>query len=194
MAGPQPTEIKLSERQQSALQQLLRRQTSTQRLVRRVNIILAIAEGGNNEQVGRRLGLHRECVRQWRERWLAGQATLTAIESQERHDKPLVEAIEVLLADAYRAGAPSCFSAEQVVQIVALACEEPQASGLPVTHWTPQELADAAVKRGIVTSISARSVGRFLKRGCAQAASEPLLAEQCAGRTGAVPAGSPDRV
>ena len=49
MAGPQPTVIKLSDRQQRILKQLLRRQTSTQRLVRRVNIILAAADGSNNE-------------------------------------------------------------------------------------------------------------------------------------------------
>ena len=71
MAGPQPTMIELSDRQQRILKQLLRRQTSTQRLVRRVNIILAAADGSNNEQVAKRLGLHRESVRQWRERWLS---------------------------------------------------------------------------------------------------------------------------
>ena len=49
VAGPQPTVIELSDRQQRILQQLLRRQTSTQRLVRRVNIILAAADGSNNE-------------------------------------------------------------------------------------------------------------------------------------------------
>jgi hypothetical protein len=32
------------------------------------------------------------------------------------------------------------------------------------------------VQRGIVASISARSVGRFLKRGRSPAASQPLLA------------------
>lgn len=177
MAGPQPTEIRLSERQEQVLQQLLRRQTSSQRLLRRVNIILAIADGGNNEQVGKRLGLHRESVRHWRDRWLASQPTLAAIAAQDDgHDKALTAAIEAVLADAYRSGAPSDFSAEQVMQIVALACEDPQAAGLPVSHWTPQELADEAIRRGIVPSISARSVGRFLKRGRPQAASEPLLA------------------
>jgi transposase-like protein len=36
--------------------------------------------------------------------------------------------------------------------------------GRPVTHWTPRELADEAVKRKIVSSISPRHVGRFLKK------------------------------
>lgn len=177
MAGPQPTIIELSDRQQRILRQLLRRQTSTQRLVRRVSIILAAADGSNNEQIAKRLGLHRESGRQWRARWLSAAAGLAAVEAQESDDKPLVAAIEAVLADAYRSGAPSCFSAEQIVQIIAVACEEPSTSGWPITHWTPQDLADEVIHRGIVESISARSAGRFLKRGRSQAASEPLLAE-----------------
>jgi len=165
VAGPQPTVINVSDRQQRILKQLLRRQTSTQRLVRRVNIVLAAADGSNNEQIAKRLGLHRESVRQWRERWLSAAVGLAAVEAKESDDKPLVEAIEAVLADAYRSGAPSCFSAEQIVQIIAVACEDPRASDLPITHWTPQDLADEVVKRGIVESISARSAGRFLKRG-----------------------------
>jgi len=35
-----------------------------------------------------------------------------------------------------------------------------------VSSWTPRELADEAVKRGIVTSISPRTVERFLNRWC----------------------------
>jgi putative transposase len=61
---------------------------------------------------------------------------------------------------------------------VALACEDPRDCGRPVTHWSTTELADEAVKRGIVESISPRSVGRFLGRGGPQAASHALLAKQ----------------
>lgn len=165
MAGPQPTVIELSDRQQRVLRQLLRRQTSTQRLVRRVSIILAAADGSNNEQIAKRLGLHRESARHWRARWLSATTGLAAVEAKEGDDKPLVEAIEAVLTDAYRSGAPSCFSAEQIVQVIAVACEEPSASGLPITHWTPQDLADEVIQRGIVERISARSAGRFLKRG-----------------------------
>lgn len=55
------------------------------------------------------------------------------------------------------------FTTEQVVQIVALACESPQTPGYPLSHWTPMELAAEAIKRGIVKRVSPRSVGRFLK-------------------------------
>jgi putative transposase len=60
---------------------------------------------------------------------------------------------------------------------MALACEPPAASGRPVSHWTAREIADEAVQREIVPSISAASVGRFLKRGENQAPSKPLLAD-----------------
>ena len=73
------------------------------------------------------------------------------------------------------------FTAEHVTQILAVACEEPEKCGRPITHWTPRELADEVIKRGIVESISPRQVGRFLKIGRTPAASQPLLA-QCRAR------------
>jgi putative transposase len=57
------------------------------------------------------------------------------------------------------------FTAEQVCQIMALACQKPEDLDLPFTTWTPSELARTAVKQGIVASISPASVGRFLKSG-----------------------------
>jgi len=72
---------------------------------------------------------------------------------------------------------PATFNAQQVVCIVALACEDPQESGVPVTEWTPRELAAEAKQRDIVECISARSVGRFLKAGRASAPSESILAQ-----------------
>ena len=97
-----------------------------------------------------RLGVWRKTVSQWRARWLAG------LESSA----PVAER----LSDAARSGAPARITAEQICAIVALACERPEESDRPVTHWSQQELADEAMKRGIVEQISQRSVGRFLKR------------------------------
>jgi hypothetical protein len=47
-----------------------------------------------------------------------------------------------------------------------------------VRHWTPRELAEEAVQRGIVAHISPRSVGRFLTAGRPPAPPEPVLAER----------------
>jgi DDE superfamily endonuclease len=50
----------------------------------------------------------------------------------------------------------------QRAQIVELACLEPIAEGLHLTHWTSQDLARQAVADGIVDAISPRTVRRIL--------------------------------
>ncbi len=76
----------------------------------------------------------------------------------EGDNRALSIAIEEVLSDARRSGAPPTFTPEQAVQIVALACEDPKGSGRPVTQWTTSELAQEAVKQGIVPSISPRAL------------------------------------
>src|SRR5215212_8493545 len=51
----------------------------------------------------------------------------------------------------------------QRAQIVELACLEPIAEGLHVTHWTSKDLARQAVADGIVTAISPRTVRQILQ-------------------------------
>ena len=51
----------------------------------------------------------------------------------------------------------------QCAQIVQLACLEPIAKGLHITHWTSQDLARQAVTEGIVPRLSACSVRRILR-------------------------------
>ncbi|MGH9935580.1 MAG: helix-turn-helix domain-containing protein, partial [Blastocatellia bacterium] len=36
-----------------------------------------------------------------------------------------------------RSGTPPKFTAEQIVQIIAVSCEEPAENERPVSHWTP---------------------------------------------------------
>ena len=86
--------------------------------------------------------------------------------------------IEAVLTDTPRSGTPATFTAEQIVQIVAVACEPPAESGRPSSHWTPREVADEVRKRGIVETISTRSVGRFLKSGRFEAAPGGVLAQR----------------
>jgi hypothetical protein len=51
----------------------------------------------------------------------------------------------------------------QRAQIVELACLEPVAEGLHITHWTSQDLAHQAVANGIVAAISPRTVRQILR-------------------------------
>jgi putative transposase len=83
---------------------------------------------------------------------------------QNDDDKQLRQLIVEALSDEVRKGRPAIFTPEQICQIIAMACEQPEDSQRPISHWTPREVADEVIKRGIVTSISPRTVGRFFKR------------------------------
>jgi len=158
--------ISLTPKQQTLLFQMVRRQTAPQRLVSRAQIILTLAQASDNQHVAQQLLLNRNTVSKWRCRWLANASRLLAAEEAGEVDSVLTQMIELLLTDAPRQGAPATFTPEEMTQIMALACEDPQVSQRPISHWTPRELADEAVKRGMVSQISPRSVGRFLKGGC----------------------------
>ena len=60
------------------------------------------------------------------------------------------------------AGAPRRFPPLQRAQIVELACLEPVAEGLHITHWSSADLARQAVADGIVPAISPAMVRRIL--------------------------------
>jgi putative transposase len=162
LPGPRPAPIELTEMQRAALERLIRRDTSPQRLVRRARLILAMAEGANNTEVARRLGHTGKVPPVWRRRWRAAAPALAHAEAEGA--KAVEKAIAALLADRPRPGAPDTFSAEQVVQLLAIACEDPAASGRPIGPWSAREVAAEAIERGVVETISPRSVSRFLAR------------------------------
>src|SRR5947209_16396771 len=162
MPNPRASPLNVSPQQQEVLQHLVRIATSHQRLVRRGKIILSAVAGLTNTKITQELHVDSDTVRLWRERWRAAESRLEAIEATGK-PKLLKQAIEVLLADEQRPGAPATFTLEHFMQIMALACEKPAAADRPVSSWTPHELADEAVKRGIVTQISPRTVERLLK-------------------------------
>lgn len=161
MPGPKPPAVPLSEAERQELRRVIRAPTTPQHYSFRAQILLLLADGHNAPAVARRLGTSRRTVRLWRGHWLARPG----------------EAVVERLQDAPRPGAPATFGAEQWCQIMALACEQPEASGRPISHWTPRELADEACKRGIVATISERHVGRFLKSSRPQTAPQSLLAQ-----------------
>ena len=170
----------ITERQQALLQLATRSSTCPQAVAQRARMILLAFDGLANEDIAGQVGCERHAVGPWRHRWADAFERLVLVECCEK-PSALPHAIERLLSDLPRSGSPGKFTAEQVTQILAIACEDPETSGRPVTHWTPRELADEAAKRGIVESISPRQVGRFLRIRGTPAAPQPLLA-QCPAR------------
>ena len=126
--------------------------------------MLGSAEGRPNLHLAAELGIDRQRVRRWRVRWAQIESALAAAEAQAPSDEELEAKILDALSDNYRSGTPPKFTPEQVVAIVALACEPPADSARPISHWSTSELADEIVKRRIAESISPRQVGRFLAK------------------------------
>lgn len=164
--GGRAVEIVVTERQRALLEKWVRNRADTPyRLIERCRIVLMSADGLSNAEQGRRLGADPQRARRWRRRWLEAQDRLAAAEEKGASDRDLGKLLVEVLNDRPRAGVPPTFSAEQLTMIIAIACEPPEESGRPVTHWTPKELAAEAIKRGVVESISPRHVDRLLKGG-----------------------------
>ena len=144
-----PKSLSLSECDRQELEKLLNRRSTPQQIALRVKIILLAAQGNNNREIGRELNISRFMARRWRNRWL---------ELRER-SIPVIERLQ----DRERSGKPAKFSMEQVIELFALACCEPEDYGRPISDWTARELAAEMVKQSIVESISPRHVGRLLE-------------------------------
>jgi putative transposase len=166
MPGPKPPPIELAPTEQQELEKLVNRHNVGQQIALRGRIVLTAAEGKNNSEIARELKITLDMVRLWRGRWRDLQPIALADLS-----------VEERLEDLPRPGAPARITAEQRCQIEALACEQPEDSERPISHWTGREIADEIIKRGIVEQISARHARRLLKRGQSQTPPDPLLAD-----------------
>jgi putative transposase len=131
MRGPKPPLVTLTTDERHALETLTRRHTTAQQLAIRARIILAAAAGHNNAQFARHVGVDVDTVRLWRQRWLSFHAI--SLEDMS---------VVARLTDAPRPGHPARITAEQVCQIVALACEAPSLAGRPISQWTSREMAE----------------------------------------------------
>jgi putative transposase len=154
MPGPKPIQIELSTAEHAELEQLVRRHTTPQQIALRARLVLAAATDANNSQIARQHGVNVDTVRLWRQRWL-----ICAVVSLD--DLPVLDR----LSDAPRSGKPPRISDQQVCHILELACEAPERSGRPISHWSEREIADEIKARGIVEQISDRHAARLLKRG-----------------------------
>jgi transposase len=108
----------------------------------RAKIVLAAAAGTANAVIARGLGIGVDTVRKWRRRFAEhGMAGLE---------------------DLPRAGRPRRFTPVQVAQVKALACALPAETGLPLSRWSSAELAAEVLNRGLLESVSASTVRRWL--------------------------------
>lgn len=154
MPTPKAQVVRLSEVERQGLEKLIKRHQVGQQVALRARIVLAAARGETNKEIAQANKITSETVRLWRNRWVKLQdISLDDLSLEER------------LADAPRPGAPAKITADQRCRIEALACEKPERSDRPITHWTAREIADELKKRKIVDNISPRHAAKLLKRG-----------------------------
>ena len=99
--------VQMTTRQRTCLEQIARRQTSPQRLVRRVKILLALETGVTQCHVMRQMHLNRGTVQMWCRRWCALVPKLAQMETEEGSDKARTTMMVGALADHPRAGTPA---------------------------------------------------------------------------------------
>jgi putative transposase len=166
MPIPKPIALELNATERQALEKVVDRPSTSQQIAERGRIVLATSENKSNTEIAKTLGVHLHTVRLWRQRWVDLQAI------------PLSDlSVEERLQDLPRPGAPPHLTADQVCQMMALACEKPEALGRPISQWTSREIADELMQRQIVETISPRHAARLLKRSRDSTPPDSLLAD-----------------
>jgi transposase len=145
MRGRRPDELSILDSDRRELTRIAHGDTVPWFQVRRARIVLGIAAGRRRESLASELDCDESTI--WRT-------------CQRYHRLGL----KGLVVDQRRghSGRDLQITPVQRAQIVELACLEPVARGLHITHWSSDDLARQAVSDGIVAGISARTVRNIL--------------------------------
>lgn len=121
MRGRPMPPLELSDSDRAILERWLRRPKTAQALAQRARIVLNCAEGLSNGAVAKQLGLTRQTVGKWRNRFVQ-----TGVDG---------------LMDEPRPGAPRTITDEDVERVITLTLE-----GTPedATHWSTRSMAQAS--------------------------------------------------
>jgi putative transposase len=154
--------ITLSEKQKRILTEHAVGTHSPLHLKTRSQIVLHAADGRTNNAIEKDMCIDAKTVKLWRDKYSKAYEELRRIEAEAPHK--IRSAVKKVLSDEPRSGRLPTFTQEQVAAIIAMSCESPEKFGVPLSHWTPGILQIEVIKLGIVSSISVRQIGRFLKR------------------------------
>lgn len=144
MRGRRPDEVTIHDPDKSELERIAHSDTLPWFRVRRARIILGMAQGQRRALLASELDCDESTI--WRTCQRYQRLGLTGLLTDQRQG---------------HSGRDLQITPVQRAQIVELACLEPVAKGLHITHWSSADLARQAVADGIVAGISARTV-RYL--------------------------------
>ena len=134
--------VVLSAGERTALNKRVRGAKTAYRDRLRAQIVLAAARGRDNARIAADLRISVDTVRKWRGRF-AGRGLDG-------------------LADLPRSGRPRRISELTRAAVVALACQLPAATGVPLSRWTGPELLAEITRAGLGRQLSVSSVLRIL--------------------------------
>jgi len=151
------------------LKQMSNKRNISSSLKERIKIVLLGIEGRSNYSCAKELGCSKQKIARWRERWESKIDQLLSLEKENKQgesatDKELKDQIVLILSDNPRSGTPKRISLAEEQSLIALACEDPEKHGIPMTHWTHEMLAHVAKAEGLISEISKRHVGNILKK------------------------------
>ena len=143
MPPPAAVPVTLTAAERKTLKKRVRGAKTCWRDRLRAQIVLAAAQGRDNARIAARLGVAVDTVRKWRGRF--AERGLPGLE------------------DLPRSGRPRRISEADRAAVVALACQLPAATGVPLSRWTGPELAAELTAQDLVSApISVTSLLRIL--------------------------------
>lgn len=148
--------VELSEDDRRKLEALLRAGTTEQRMAKRVRIVLAAADGLNNQTVARRCQCNVHTAKLWRNRWL---------------DQGLQG-----LKDTPGRGRKKVYVEDKEAQILAATLEGPEE---PLTHWSARRLAKRlGVPKSTILRVWKRNGLQPHRQETFKYSNDPLLEEK----------------
>ena len=143
MPPPAAVPVTLTAAERKTLKKRVRGAKTCWRDRLRAQIVLAAAQGRDNARIAARLGVAVDTVRKWRGRF--AERGLPGLE------------------DLPRSGRPRRISEADRAAVVALACQLPAATGVPLSRWTGPELTAELTAQCLVSApISVTSLLRIL--------------------------------
>ena len=142
MPLPCAVPVRLAAAERSMLEKRARGAKTAHRDRLRAQIVLAAARGRDNARIAADLRVTADTVRKWR-----GRLAARGLDG---------------LSDLPRSGRPRRISELTRAAVVALACQLPAATGIPLSRWTGPELLAEVARAGAPDELSASSVLRIL--------------------------------
>ncbi|MCB0685613.1 MAG: helix-turn-helix domain-containing protein [Saprospiraceae bacterium] len=159
--------LQLNDRQKELIHRIVKKGRVGMAMCKRLQVVLLASEGMSDYGINRVIGMQKNWIGIWRNRWEQQSEKLRKLECDANlsvSDKEMEKHILEIMTGEKRGGKSSKITLSQLNQIVALACEKPEDHGIPFSKWSLASLAQVIMKENIVERISPSYVCRILQK------------------------------